>query len=118
MHILVVEDDQKSGEVVARMLEYRDMMVDIAQDAHEAWEMLSQRDYHAAVIDLALPEIDGWGLLQSIQEHESLSHLPCVAITAYHDRRVEQEALQAGFMAYFPKPLRTSFPDEVIAMLS
>lgn len=112
-HLLVVEDDHYGWEVVARMLEFRHINADIAATAEDALESLTLKPYTAVIIDLALPGMDGWALLQEIKDNPETAHLPCIAITAYHDSRVAQEARRAGFAAYFPKPLNTSFAEEV-----
>jgi CheY-like chemotaxis protein len=68
-------------------------------------ELLSQRRYTGVITDLALPGMDGWSLLATMQITPHVSELPCVAITAYHSAEVAVKAIQAGFAAYFPKPL-------------
>ncbi len=108
-HMLVVEDDRYGSEVVASMLNYYQISADYAHTAEEALQYLGETAYTMAIIDLNLPGKDGWSLLNSIQSNEQTAALPCVAITAYHDARVAQEALRAGFVAYFPKPLDTGF---------
>jgi CheY-like chemotaxis protein len=70
-----------------------------------------------AIIDLSMPGMDGWRLLQSIHANPTLAEMSCVAMTAYHDRRVEQEAYKAGFKAYFPKPLSVAFPEQIESLL-
>jgi CheY-like chemotaxis protein len=110
---LVVEDDHYGSELVASMLRYHQINADLAQTAEEAMQYLVGGKYTLAIIDLNLPGIDGWSLLQSIQANDQTASLPCVAITAYHDARVAHEAMEAGFAAYFPKPLPTSFVQEV-----
>jgi CheY-like chemotaxis protein len=107
--MLVVEDDSYGSQVVASMLKYHKISADFANTAEEALEFLRSNQYSMAIIDLNLPGIDGWTLLQSIRSNTDTAYLPCVAITAYHDARVAQEALQAGFTGYFPKPLDTGF---------
>ena len=110
---LVVEDDLYGSELVASMLKYHQISADMAQTAEEALQFLAGGQYNLAIIDLNLPGIDGWSLLQSIQTNDQTASLPCVAITAYHDARVAHEALEAGFAAYFSKPLPTSFVQDV-----
>ncbi|MBC7813148.1 MAG: response regulator [Burkholderiales bacterium] len=112
-HVLVVEDDHYGWEVVSRMLEFRHIGADIATTAEDALEALATQPYTAVIIDLALPGMDGWSLLQQIKDNADTAHLPCIAMTAYHDSRVAQEARRAGFVGYFPKPLNTSFAEEV-----
>lgn len=112
--VLVVEDDPDSQEVVSRILRHHKIANDVASDGETALEMLSQQPYAAVVIDLALPKIDGWGVLETLRNTPQLAHMPCVAVTAFHSAEVAVKAIQAGFSAYFPKPLdATSFVREL-----
>lgn len=105
--ILMVEDDLDSQEMMATMLQHMNFVVDTADNAEQASELLFESDavYDAVVIDLALPGKDGWELLSEILENPDTEHLPCVAVTAFHQSKLREEALHAGFTAYFPKPI-------------
>ena len=61
--------------------------------------------YDAVIIDLALPGKDGWELLSEIVDNPNTENLPCIAVTAFHNSKLREQALHAGFTAYFPKPL-------------
>lgn len=112
--LLVVEDDVDGQEVVGRMLRHHRIPYDMAHSGEEAIELLKAGSYAGAILDLALPGIDGWELLNSIKQNPSTRHLRCVAITAYHSADVAVKAIEAGFVAYFPKPLEaTSFVREL-----
>ncbi|NWF70297.1 MAG: response regulator [Chloroflexi bacterium] len=103
--ILVVEDEPDGQEVVMDILEYYRIPSDAVGTAEEALKRLAQQIYNGVVIDLALPGMDGFGLLRAIRGDARLKALPCIACTAYHTSMVRKEALEAGFDAYFPKPL-------------
>src|SRR5262245_56410168 len=109
-HILVVEDDQDGQELVARMLTYHHIPFHLVFTAEDAVEALSQTTYTGAIFDLALPGMDGWALLKAVKSNPATVDLPCVAVTAFHSADVAIKAIEAGFVAYFPKPLEsTSF---------
>ncbi len=113
-HVLVVEDDPDGQEVVTRILRHHRITADVAATAEEALKKLAMTHYDLAVIDLALPTMNGWALLQAIKSSSIYSRVPCVAVTAFHSAEVAVEAIQAGFVAYFPKPLEaTSFVREL-----
>jgi CheY-like chemotaxis protein len=116
--LLVVEDDPDGQEVVARMLRHYHIAADVVYTAEDALDMLATYQYSGAVFDLALPGMDGWSLLESVQSNADTAALPCVAITAYHSADVAVKAIEAGFVAYFPKPLETqSFVRELQRVL-
>ncbi len=108
-YVLIVEDHLPSCEVLAYMLRYYHAQVDIATNAEQALSRLDVNTYTCAIIDLSLPGMNGWSLLQEIKADPKTANLRCVAVTAYHDAKVAREATQAGFLACFPKPLQPSF---------
>jgi CheY-like chemotaxis protein len=119
-HILVVEDDPDGQEVVATILEHMKIPLDVVGNAEEAEEMLfqSNKQFNAIIIDLALPGKDGWELLSQIQANANTANVPCIAVTAHHTSKLREEALTAGFTAYFPKPIdATSFARGLEAVL-
>jgi CheY-like chemotaxis protein len=112
--ILVVEDEPDGQMVVAGLLNYFNVAVDTVGNAEDALAALQQTQYTGAVIDLALPGMDGMTLLRTIRNTATTATMPCVAITAYHTSAVKQQAMEAGFDAYFPKPLEdTTFIREL-----
>ncbi len=60
------------------------------------------------VLDLSMPRPDGWDLVAEIRAKPRLASVPVVAVTAYYSERVAAEAFQAGFDAFFPKPIKAS----------
>src|SRR5262245_51886845 len=109
-NVLVVEDDPDGQDVVQRILRHYKIAYQAAYDAETALELLANQQYTFAVIDLALPGLDGWGLLKAIKGDPQMAEMPCFAITAYHSTEVVMQAINNGFAAYFPKPLdATSF---------
>jgi CheY-like chemotaxis protein len=103
--ILIVEDEPDGQELVSRMLTVVGITVEVAPDGELAWNMLTSKAYRAAIVDLALPGIDGIELLRKIRSDIKMAKLPCIAITAYHTPELKQQALAEGFDAYFAKPL-------------
>jgi CheY-like chemotaxis protein len=109
--ILVVEDDPDGQMVVSHVvMQSLAMPVDVASNATEALKFLSEQHnaYRVAIIDLSMPDIDGWQLLTTIRNNPDTADLPCVAMTAYHSSRTREEALKSGFVGYFSKPIDTA----------
>lgn len=105
--ILVVEDDPDGQEMVATMLQHMRYAVYTVGDGEEASGILATvgAGFNAIIIDLALPGKDGWELLREILDNPQTRNVPCIAVTAYHTSKLREEALRAGFTAYFPKPI-------------
>lgn len=105
--VLVVEDEFDSIKMVSKILQHHGVEVHVAHNGHECIEMLAKVDPTFVIMDLALPEMDGWETLVKMRANPDTAHIPVAAITAYHSVNVEEDAEQAGFDAYFPKPLDT-----------
>ncbi len=117
-HVLVVEDEADAQAVVCMILTSHGAQVSTAYTGEEALEVLTARRPTVAVIDLALPEMDGWELLETMRSNPDLAGIPAVAMTAYHSTNVAQEAVAAGFAAYFPKPLNAqTFAEDLIRIV-
>jgi DNA-binding response OmpR family regulator len=111
---IVVEDDSDSMDLVQSLLEYQGIQVLPARTAQAALDILRDVTPTLFIIDLSLPGMDGWGLLKELQARRDLARVPRVAITAYHSQETASKAIEAGFDAYFPKPLdATTFGREI-----
>lgn len=117
-NVLVVEDEADSMELVQGLLSYYGIPSVGATSGEEALAVLEQMSPTLIIIDLALPGLDGWGVLKELKAHRSLSKVPCVAITAFHTPELADQAIGAGFDAYFAKPIdATSFVRELQTIL-
>ncbi|MEL6525600.1 MAG: response regulator [Chloroflexota bacterium] len=101
--VLVVEDEPDAQEMIASLLTFIDIDCDRASDGNEALSLLEENNYHIAVIDIGLPNMDGLALIHAIRETNT--NLRCVAISAFHSSRLKQDTLTAGFDVYLPKPI-------------
>ena len=108
--LLVVEDEPDSMAVVELMLNPANIDTAEAVDAEQALQILNANPnaFSGVIIDLALPGMDGFALLQTIRKSPALKHLPCVAMTAFHTPELKSKAIRIGFDAYFSKPLDTA----------
>src|SRR5690606_30927253 len=106
--VLIIEDDPSSLDILAQILEHNNMRVDSASSGEAALELLAENRYDLAIIDLALPGIDGWQLQQEIQQMPDAKNTLCIALTAFYTPHLAKEAKDAGFTAAFPKPITQS----------
>lgn len=120
LRLLIVEDDPDGQTVTATLLEHLNYPIDVAANAQEAEYHLFGTDntYAAIIIDLALPDKNGWELLAEIKANPRTTEIPCIAVTAYHTFTMREETISAGFKAYFPKPIdATAFARQLEALL-
>lgn len=117
-NVVVVEDEVDSRALVQGLLDYHGIRSMAAPTAEDALVILENTVPTLIIIDLALPGMDGWSLLSMIRSDRILGNVPCVAITAYHSAEVANEAIEAGFDAYFAKPIdATSFVRELVGIV-
>jgi CheY-like chemotaxis protein len=113
-NVLVVEDEADSMELVQGLLSHYGIHCSGVDSGEAALHALETMTPTLIILDLALPGVDGWGVLKKIRSHKALSNVPCVAITAFHTPELADQAIKAGFNAYFPKPIdATSFVREL-----
>jgi two-component system copper resistance phosphate regulon response regulator CusR len=102
MRILVVEDEKKVAEFVARGLRDQRFAVDVVNDGQSGWEMASTCDYDLMVLDLMLPGLSGLEILTRIRK--SGSQAPVLILTARTETAAKVENFEAGADDYLTKP--------------
>ena len=110
--ILLVEDERKIREWVAKALRESGFVVDPVGDGNDAYDLLKTRSYDGAVLDIMLPGRDGLSLLRSIRR-EGIN-LPVLVLSARGEWDERVEGLNLGADDYLPKPFHV---DELVARL-
>ncbi len=103
--VIVVEDTYDDQQLIARVFKHHGAQVMLAKNGNECLKLLEQVEPTLIVTDLAMPNKDGWQTLVAIRSNVNTAHIPVIAITAYHSTDVAEDAMNAGFDGYFPKPL-------------
>jgi CheY-like chemotaxis protein len=103
--VLVVEDTDDDLAMVSKILNYHGIQVFVARNGAQCLDVLPIVDPHLVMLDLSMPGMDGWQTLAAIRADARFSQLSVVAATAYYAVDMDQEAHNAGFDAYFEKPL-------------
>jgi DNA-binding response OmpR family regulator len=102
MRILVVEDERKVAEFVARGLRDQRFAVDVVNDGQSGWDMASTRDYDLVILDLMLPGVSGLEILKRIRR--AGSQAPVLILTARAGTAEKVENFEAGADDYLTKP--------------
>lgn len=106
--VLVVEDYFINQEIVQDMLELMDCQVELAENGSEALEKLANRKYDMILMDIQLPEKDGYQLTREIREKEKsqdTKRTAIVALTANAMSGDREKCLEAGMDDYIAKPI-------------
>jgi len=106
--VLIVEDNAVNRELLRELLELRGYTVIEACDGQEALRMIDQAQPELLLLDIGMPIMDGFAVIQRIRENPRLAKLPVVAVTAYAMRGDEERILNSGFDGYLSKPVNPS----------
>ena len=101
--ILVIDDDLPLRGMLAAALRQHGFQVLLAGDGAEGQRALKLHNPHVILLDLAMPNVNGWDFLQRLQETGHLGSVPIIVVSA-HLRVDPQAVLQMGVSAILPKP--------------
>jgi hypothetical protein len=106
--VLVVDDDVRNIFALGSVLERHGMKVVTAQTGREAVTTLEKMtDISMVLMDIMMPEMDGYQTIQMIRKQPAWSRLPIVALTAKAMKGDREKCLDAGASDYLAKPVNT-----------
>ena len=106
--MLIVDDDIRNLFAMTTALERFNMEVLNAENGKDAIEILEQRtDIDAVLMDIMMPEMDGYSTLRAIRGVDRLKKLPIIAITAKAMKGDREKCIEAGASDYLAKPVET-----------
>jgi HAMP domain-containing protein/CheY-like chemotaxis protein/signal transduction histidine kinase len=113
--VLVVDDDVRNIFALSSVLERRGMAVLTAGTGREAIKILeSTPDLAIVLMDVMMPEMDGYETMQVIRQNAAFRRLPIIALTAKAMKGDREKCLEAGASEYLAKPVNT---DQLLAAL-
>jgi len=109
LRVLLAEDNAVNQLVALRVLEKQGHVVTVAANGRKALEALEKETYDVVLMDIQMPEMDGWEATRAIREKERATgeHIPIVAMTAHAMKGDEERCLAAGMDQYLTKPIQT-----------
>jgi two-component system sensor histidine kinase/response regulator len=116
LRILLVEDNPVNSEYALRILSKRGHSVIVAGNGLLALDALEKQEFDMILMDLQMPEMDGFEATAAIRKNEAVTgtHIPIIALTAHAMKGDRDRCLGAGMDAYISKPVK---PDELIKMV-
>lgn len=101
--ILIVDDSEDNLEIIKLVLNSYGGEVDIAPNGYEALRRVKQKKYDVILMDIQMPELDGFQLLDELKKREN--SIPVVALTANVLPEDKLKTRDAGFHAHVSKPI-------------
>jgi len=106
MKILIVEDEQKTGDYLKQGLSEAGFLADLARDGVDGLHLALTDDYDLVVLDVMLPRLDGWQVLRAIRQKGK--QLPVLFLTARDQVEDRVKGLEFGADDYLVKPFAFS----------
>jgi len=103
--ILYVEDNQDNRKLVRRVLEADGYTVNEAENAQEALAYLNTKPPALILMDISMPDMDGYALTAKIRAMPEFTKIPIIAMTANVMRGDRERSLEAGCDGYIQKPI-------------
>ncbi|HEY2844068.1 MAG TPA: response regulator [Bryobacteraceae bacterium] len=107
--ILVAEDNKVNQRLALRLLAKQGFRTSVVGDGREALALLDAEEFDLVLMDVQMPEMDGFEATAAIREKEKLSgrHIPILAMTAHALKGDRERCIAAGMDGYVSKPIRT-----------
>jgi two-component system sensor histidine kinase/response regulator len=114
--ILVAEDNAVNQKLVQRLLEKRGFCVHIVGNGREAVETSQKEEFDLILMDVQMPEMDGFEATAELRKREKLTgaRTPIIALTAHAMKGDRERCLEVGMDGYLSKPIRSKELDELL----
>ncbi len=109
--LLLAEDNPFTQKLMLRLLTLQGFQVTLAQNGQEALSQFKENPFNLILMDLRMPNMDGFEATTLIRQHEvhqQLHYTPIIAVTALTEEEDKQHALECGIDDYHTKPVRAN----------
>jgi CheY-like chemotaxis protein len=105
LRVLVVEDEADMAAIVSKVLNFNRVAFVVAKNGVECLAAIPQFEPNVVLMDLRMPQMDGWETLSAIRANPHTAYLKVVALTAFGSDLVYNEVQRVGFDGYMDKPI-------------
>jgi class 3 adenylate cyclase len=102
--LLVVDDNPMNRDILTRRLRRLGHHVTQAENGRQALAILRAGSFDLVLLDIVMPEVDGYAVLEQVRSDETLRHLPVLVLSALDESDAVARCLQMGAVDYLPKP--------------
>lgn len=103
-HILVVDDQESNRDILSRLLVRENLTIEEAVNGRDALDKLRSRPFDLVLLDVIMPEVDGYTVLAQLKTDDQLKHVPVIMISALDDISSVVRCIEMGAEDYLPKP--------------
>ncbi|RMF77206.1 MAG: response regulator [Chloroflexi bacterium] len=116
--VLAVDDTPASLEIISDVLSYYGAVVKTAANGKQGLLAAQKFKPNLIIADIAMPELDGWGMIEALQTDVHTRDIPVIALTAHAQRGDRELAISKGFLNFLVKPLDPlNFMNQVLVLL-
>jgi two-component system cell cycle response regulator DivK len=105
MKILLVEDNEMNRDMLSRRLQRKGYQILTAKNGEEGLSLAHQETPGLVLMDIGLPEMDGWEITRCLKADKTTQSIPVIALTAHVLVEDRTKALEAGCDDYETKPI-------------
>jgi phosphoserine phosphatase RsbU/P len=106
--ILVVDDNEMNRNMLSRRLIRRGYDVATADDGRQALGMMEEKDFDLVLLDVMMPEMNGYEVLEHLKAHDTWRHVPVVMVSALDEMDSVVRCIKLGAADYLPKPFNVT----------
>jgi DNA-binding response OmpR family regulator len=104
-HIMVVDDDQDTVAILARHLQREGFVPIQANSGAECLKLVRENEVDVILLDLMMPEMDGFQVVQALKAEPDTAEIPVIMITARDDMDARAEGMRLGVSDFLAKPV-------------
>ncbi|SMC71254.1 two-component system, chemotaxis family, response regulator CheY [Desulfocicer vacuolatum DSM 3385] len=112
--VLIVDDSQLTLEIISFTVLSAGYRVIRAQGGLEALEILNHTPVDLMVVDIVMPDMDGYTLIRKIRENDAFRATPIIVVTTQSEAKYKQKGFEAGANLYMVKPVH---PRELVSQI-
>ncbi|HVP12783.1 MAG TPA: response regulator, partial [Phycisphaerae bacterium] len=111
LRVLVAEDNEFNAKLMEQLLGRRGHQVRIASNGRKALTLMNDQQFDLLLLDIHMPELDGFHVAQAIRERERIAggHVPIIALTARSRKEDRERCLAAGMDDFLAKPVQATY---------
>jgi phosphoserine phosphatase RsbU/P len=102
--VLVVDDNENNRDVLARRLKRHGLIVETAVNGEQALSRVRSEPFDVVLLDIVMPEVDGYAVLQQMKSDPQTRHIPIIMISALDELNSVIRCIEAGAEDFLPKP--------------